>query len=60
MGEGRNAVFLSAKGSQVTGVEISPEAVRQAKARASRCVSGPSKPSLTIWIIKRLAALKGI
>ncbi len=35
MGEGRNAVFLAAKGWQVTGVDISPEAVKQAQARAA-------------------------
>jgi SAM-dependent methyltransferase len=34
MGEGRNAVFLAAKGWQVTGVDISPEAIKQANARA--------------------------
>ena len=34
MGEGRNAVFLAEKGWQVTGVDISSEAVKQAKARA--------------------------
>jgi SAM-dependent methyltransferase len=35
MGEGRNAVFLASKGWQVTGVDFSEEAVKQAKARAS-------------------------
>jgi SAM-dependent methyltransferase len=35
MGEGRNAVFLAEKGWQVTGVDISSEAVKQAKARAA-------------------------
>jgi SAM-dependent methyltransferase len=35
MGEGRNAVFLAAKGWRVTGVDISPEAVKQAQARAA-------------------------
>jgi SAM-dependent methyltransferase len=35
MGEGRNAVFLAGKGWQVTGVDISGEAVKQAKARAA-------------------------
>ena len=35
MGEGRNAVFLAEKGWQVTGADISPEAVKQAKARAA-------------------------
>ncbi len=34
MGEGRNAVFLAQQGWQVTGVDISPEAVKQARARA--------------------------
>src|ERR1700731_1554236 len=34
MGEGRNAVFLAGRGWQVTGVDISGEAVKQAKARA--------------------------
>ena len=31
MGEGRNAVFLATKGWQVTGVDFSTEAVKQAK-----------------------------
>ncbi|MDD0852447.1 class I SAM-dependent methyltransferase [Halobacteriovorax sp. GB3] len=31
MGEGRNAVFLATKGYKVTGVEISPIAIRKAK-----------------------------
>jgi len=35
MGEGRNAVFLASNGWQVTGVDFSLEAVKQAKARAS-------------------------
>lgn len=35
MGEGRNAVFLAEKGWRVTGVDISPEAIKQAKARAA-------------------------
>jgi SAM-dependent methyltransferase len=35
MGEGRNAVFLAEKGWQVTGVDISSEAVKQANARAA-------------------------
>jgi len=35
MGEGRNAVFLATKGWQVTGVDFSAEAVKQAKARAA-------------------------
>ena len=35
MGEGRNAVFLASKGWQVTGVDFSPEAIKQAKARAA-------------------------
>jgi SAM-dependent methyltransferase len=35
MGEGRNAVFLATKGWQVTGVDFSTEAVKQAKARAA-------------------------
>ncbi len=35
MGEGRNAVFLAGKGWQVTGVDISGEAVKQAKTRAA-------------------------
>lgn len=35
MGEGRNAVFLASKGWQVTGVDFSAEAVKQAKARAA-------------------------
>jgi SAM-dependent methyltransferase len=35
MGEGRNAVFLASKGWQVTGVDFSEEAVKQAKVRAA-------------------------
>jgi len=35
MGEGRNAVFLAEQGWHVTGVDISAEAVKQAKARAA-------------------------
>jgi SAM-dependent methyltransferase len=35
MGEGRNAVFLATKGWQVTGVDFSVEAVKQAKMRAA-------------------------
>jgi len=35
MGEGRNAVFLASKGWQVTGVDFSAEAVKQAKSRAT-------------------------
>ena len=35
MGEGRNAVFLASKGWQVTGVDFSAEAIKQAKARAA-------------------------
>jgi SAM-dependent methyltransferase len=35
MGEGRNAIFLASKGWQVTGVDFSTEAVKQAKARAA-------------------------
>jgi methylase of polypeptide subunit release factors len=35
MGEGRNSVFLASIGCQVTGVDISGEAVKQATARAS-------------------------
>jgi SAM-dependent methyltransferase len=35
MGEGRNAVFLASQGWQVTGVDFSREAVKQARARAS-------------------------
>jgi SAM-dependent methyltransferase len=35
MGEGRNAVFLATKGWQVTGVDFSMEAVKQAKANAA-------------------------
>jgi SAM-dependent methyltransferase len=35
MGEGRNAVFLAAAGWKVTGVDISLEAVKQAKTRAA-------------------------
>jgi cyclopropane fatty-acyl-phospholipid synthase-like methyltransferase len=35
MGEGRNAVFLASKGWQVTGVDFSAVAVRQARARAA-------------------------
>jgi SAM-dependent methyltransferase len=35
MGEGRNAVFLATKGWQVTGVDFSMEAIKQAKARAA-------------------------
>ncbi|SPF45242.1 Methyltransferase type 12 (fragment) [Candidatus Sulfopaludibacter sp. SbA4] len=34
MGEGRNAVFLAAQGWQVTGVDFSEVAVKQARARA--------------------------
>lgn len=35
MGEGRNAVFLASKGWQVTGVDFSAEAAKQAKSRAA-------------------------
>ena len=35
MGEGRNAVFLASKGWNVTGVDFSEQAVKQAKARAT-------------------------
>jgi len=35
MGEGRNAVFLATKGWQVTGVDFSAEAIKQAKTRAA-------------------------
>jgi SAM-dependent methyltransferase len=35
MGEGRNAVFLSSKGWDVTGFDVSDEALRQANARAA-------------------------
>jgi 2-polyprenyl-3-methyl-5-hydroxy-6-metoxy-1,4-benzoquinol methylase len=35
MGEGRNAVFLAAKGWEVTGFDISDEALRQAQAHAA-------------------------
>ena len=34
MGEGRNAIFLASNGWQVTGVDFSAEAVKQAKAHA--------------------------
>jgi len=36
MGEGRNSVFLAMKGWQVTGFDVSDEALRQAQARAAR------------------------
>lgn len=35
MGEGRNAIFLASKRWQVTGVDFSAEAVKQAKSRAA-------------------------
>jgi SAM-dependent methyltransferase len=35
MGEGRNAVLLATKGWQVTGVDFSSEAVKEAKVRAA-------------------------
>jgi len=35
MGEGRNAVFLASRGWQVTGVDFSAEAVKQAQALAA-------------------------
>jgi SAM-dependent methyltransferase len=35
MGEGRNAVYLASKGWDVTGLDISDEALRQANARAT-------------------------
>ena len=34
MGDGRNAVFLAARGRDVTGIDISPEAVHTARRRA--------------------------
>ena len=35
MGEGRNAVYLASKGWDVTGLDVSDEALRQANARAT-------------------------
>ncbi len=35
MGEGRNAIYLAAKGWDVTGFDVSDEALRQANSRAS-------------------------